>query len=98
MGQILAAGLANIKSPRPVVKEAVEETGVVVAHGLEKYLNAIGTIAAAAPLMGLLGTIIGMIEIFGSTGSAGVDPRVWPTAFRWRSTTRRWASSLQSPR
>jgi len=74
MGQILAAGLANIKSPRPVVKEAVEETGVVVAHGLEKYLNAIGTIAAAAPLMGLLGTIIGMIEIFGSTGSAGVDP------------------------
>lgn len=74
MGQVLAAGLINIKSPRPVVKEAVEETGVVVAHGLEKYLNAIGTIAAAAPLMGLLGTIIGMIEIFGSTGSAGVDP------------------------
>ena len=74
MGQILASGLANIKSPRPVVKEALEETGSVVAHGLEKYLNAIGTIAAAAPLMGLLGTIIGMIEIFGSTGSAGVDP------------------------
>ena len=74
MGQILASGLANIKSPRAVVKEALEETGSVVGHGLEKYLNAIGTIAAAAPLMGLLGTIIGMIEIFGSTGSAGVDP------------------------
>lgn len=74
MGQILAAGLANIKAPRPVVKEALEETGSVIGHGLEKYLNAIGTISAAAPLMGLLGTIIGMIEIFGSTGSAGVDP------------------------
>ena len=74
MGQILASGLANIKSPRAVVKEALEETGSVVGHGLEKYLNAIGTIAAAAPLMGLLGTIIGMSEIFGSTGSAGVDP------------------------
>ena len=74
MGQVLAAGLANIRAPRPIVKEAVEETGLIVAHGLEKYLNAIGTIAAAAPLMGLLGTIIGMIEIFGSTGTAGVDP------------------------
>ena len=62
MGQILAAGLANIKAPRPVVKEAIEETGSVVGYGLEKYLNAIGTISAAAPLMGLLGTIIGMIS------------------------------------
>ena len=50
MGQILAAGLANIKAPRPVVKEAIEEAGSVVGHGLEKYLNAIGTISAAAPL------------------------------------------------
>ena len=74
MGQILASGLANIKAPRPVVKEALEETGSVIGHGLEKNLNAIGTISAAAPLMGLLGTIIGMIEIFGSTGNAGVDP------------------------
>ncbi len=74
LGQILAAGLANIKAPRAVVKEAIEETGAVVAHSLERYLNMIGTIATAAPLMGLLGTIIGMIEIFGSQNAAGTNP------------------------
>lgn len=74
LGQVLASGLANIRSPRPVVKEAIEATGVVVAHSLERYLNALATIATAAPLMGLLGTIIGMIEIFGSQNAAGTDP------------------------
>jgi len=74
LGQVLAAGLANIRSPRPVVKEAIEAAGVVVAHGLEKYLNALATIATAAPLMGLLGTIIGMIEIFGSQTATGTNP------------------------
>lgn len=74
LGQILAAGLVNIKAPRPVVKEALEETGSVVGHGLERYLNAIGTIATAAPLMGLLGTVIGMIEIFGSQSAQGTNP------------------------
>ncbi|MFN3630826.1 MAG: MotA/TolQ/ExbB proton channel family protein [Casimicrobiaceae bacterium] len=74
LGQVLASGLANIRSPRPVVKEAIEATGVVVAHGLERYLNALATIATAAPLMGLLGTIIGMIEIFSSQNAVGTDP------------------------
>jgi biopolymer transport protein ExbB len=74
MGQILASGLANIRAPRPVVKEALEETGSVVGHGMERFLNALGTIAAAAPLMGLLGTIIGMIEIFGAQSSQGTNP------------------------
>jgi biopolymer transport protein ExbB len=74
LGEILAAGLANIKSSRPVVKEALEEAASVVGHKLERYLNMIGTIAAAAPLMGLLGTVIGMIEIFGSNTTGGVNP------------------------
>ncbi|MCS6997536.1 MAG: MotA/TolQ/ExbB proton channel family protein [Casimicrobiaceae bacterium] len=74
LGQVLAAGLANLGSPREVMKEAIEATGVVVAHGLEKYLNALATIATAAPLMGLFGTIVGMIEIFGSQNATGTDP------------------------
>jgi biopolymer transport protein ExbB len=74
LGNILAAGLANSKSPRPVVKEALEEAASVVGHQLERFLNALGTIAAAAPLMGLLGTVIGMIEIFGANQAQGVNP------------------------
>ncbi len=74
LGEVLAAGLANIKSPRPVVKEALEEAGSAVGHQLERFLNMIGTIATAAPLMGLLGTVVGMIEIFGSNQATGVNP------------------------
>jgi len=76
LGQILAAGLANIRAPRPVVKEALEETGSVVGHGLERFLNALATIATAAPLLGLLGTIFGMIDIFGSQSANGTNPAV----------------------
>jgi biopolymer transport protein ExbB len=74
LGRILAAGLANVKSPRPVMREAIEEVGRVVTHDLERFLTALGTIAAMAPLLGLLGTVIGMIEIFGSQSSAASNP------------------------
>jgi biopolymer transport protein ExbB len=74
LGRLLAAGLANVKSPRPVMKEAIEEVGRVVIHELERFLTTLGTIAAMAPLLGLFGTVIGMIEIFGSTGPAGSNP------------------------
>jgi biopolymer transport protein ExbB len=74
LGRILAAGLANVRSPRPVMKEAIEEVGRVVTHELERFLNSLGTIAAMAPLLGLFGTVIGMIEIFGSQGAASSNP------------------------
>ena len=61
LGRILTAGLANVKAPRPVMKEAIEEVGRVVTHDLERFLPTLGTLAAAAPLLGLLGTVIGMI-------------------------------------
>ena len=74
LGRILAAGLANIKSPRPVMQEAIEEAGRVVTHDLERFLTTLGTIAAMAPLLGLFGTVIGMIEIFGSQNRDRVEP------------------------
>jgi len=74
LGRILAAGLANVKAPRPVMKEAIEEVGRVVTHDLERFLTTLGTIAAMAPLLGLFGTVIGMIEIFGSQSAAGSNP------------------------
>ena len=76
LGRILAAGLANVKSPRPVMKEAIEEVGRVVTHDLDRFLPTLGTIAAIGPLLGLLGTVIGMIEIFGSQSSSGSNPIV----------------------
>ena len=74
LGRLLAAGLANIKSPRAVVKESIEEVGRVVTHELDRFLTTLGTIAAMAPLLGLFGTVIGMIEIFGSQTAAGSNP------------------------
>jgi biopolymer transport protein ExbB len=74
LGRVLAAGLANAKSPRPVMKEAIEEVGHLVAHDLERFLTTLGTIAAMAPLLGLFGTVVGMIEIFGSQTAAGSNP------------------------
>ncbi|CAG0968345.1 Tol-Pal system protein TolQ [Burkholderiales bacterium] len=74
LGRLLAAGLANVRSPRPVMKEAIEEVGRVVIHELERFLTSLGTIAAMAPLMGLFGTVVGMIEIFGSQTSTGSNP------------------------
>jgi biopolymer transport protein ExbB len=74
LGRILAAGIANIRSPRPVMKEAIEEAGRLVAHDLDRFLTTLGTIAAMAPLLGLFGTVVGMIEIFGSQTAAGSNP------------------------
>lgn len=76
LGRILAAGLANAGQERQVMKEAIEETGRHVAHELERFLNTLGTIAAITPLMGLLGTVIGIMQIFGTITEAGVgDPQ-----------------------
>ncbi|MFC2973649.1 MotA/TolQ/ExbB proton channel family protein [Azotobacter bryophylli] len=72
LGQILAAGLANSKHGREVMKECIEEAAARVIHDLERYLNALGTIAGIAPLLGLLGTVLGMIEIFGSFMGSGM--------------------------
>jgi biopolymer transport protein ExbB len=75
LGTVLAAGLRNHKSSRYVMKEAIEEAGRGVAHDLERFLTTLGTIATAAPLLGLFGTVIGMIEIFGSQSPTGTNPQ-----------------------
>jgi biopolymer transport protein ExbB len=75
LGTVLAAGLRNHKSSRYVMKEAIEEAGRAVAHDLERFLTTLGTIATAAPLLGLFGTVIGMIEIFGSQSPTGTNPQ-----------------------
>ncbi|MDH3320958.1 MAG: MotA/TolQ/ExbB proton channel family protein [Betaproteobacteria bacterium] len=75
LGEVLAAGLRNRRSSRYVMKEAVEEAGRTVAHELERFLTTLGTIATAAPLLGLFGTVIGMIEIFGSQSPSGANPQ-----------------------
>lgn len=74
MGRVFAAGLRNMNGSRELMKEALEEAGRSVAHELERYLPALGTIATVAPLLGLLGTVIGMIEIFGAQSPGGGDP------------------------
>nr|WP_276583802.1 MotA/TolQ/ExbB proton channel family protein [Pseudomonas sp. RIT-PI-AD] len=71
LGEVLAAGLANSKHGREIMKECIEEAAARVIHELERYLNTLGTIAAMAPLMGLLGTVIGMIQIFSAFMGAG---------------------------
>jgi biopolymer transport protein ExbB len=71
LGEVLAAGLRNERSPRHVMKEAIEEAGRSTAHNLERFLTTLGTIATAAPLLGLFGTVVGMIEIFGSQAPTG---------------------------
>lgn len=77
LGRILAAGLANRRHAPDVVKEAIEDAGRHVVPELERYLNPLGTIAAIAPFLGLLGTVLGMIEMFAGIGSHGLgDPSV----------------------
>jgi len=75
LGAVLAAGLRNHRSSRYVMKEAIDEAGRHVAHDLERFLTTLGTIATAAPLLGLFGTVIGMIEIFGSQSPTGTNPQ-----------------------
>lgn len=75
LGRVLAAGLRNVNASREVMKESIEEAGRAVTHELEKYLSALATIASVSPLMGLFGTVVGMIEIFGSQSpTGGSDP------------------------
>ena len=72
LGQMLATGLANRNAPREVVKESIEDVGRHVVHELERYLSPLGTIAAISPLLGLLGTVIGMIKVFAAITANGV--------------------------
>ena len=64
IGRILAAGLANAKHGREIMKESIQEEASHVVHEMERFLTALGTVAAIAPLLGLLGTVIGMIKVF----------------------------------
>jgi len=77
LGEIMAAGLSNSKHGREIMKESIQEAAGKVIHELERYLNTLGTIAAITPLLGLLGTVIGMIDVFSAimiqgTGNTGV--------------------------
>lgn len=77
LGEVFAAGLANMGHGRQVMKDAMEDAGSKVSHDIERFLSALGTIAAIAPLLGLLGTVVGMIDVFAEirvsgTGNAAV--------------------------
>ncbi len=74
LGRIFAAGLKNVKNSPEVMKESIEETGRVVAHDLSRFLTALGTIASISPLLGLFGTMVGMIEIFGAQSATESAP------------------------
>lgn len=77
LGMVLAAGLVNRNHSREIMKESIEETGRHVAHDLERFLNTLGTIASISPLLGLLGTVIGMIKVFTVITAQGVgDPSI----------------------
>jgi biopolymer transport protein ExbB len=71
LGRILAAGLANASHGRDVMKESIQDAASHVVHELERYLNTLGTIAAVAPLLGLLGTVVGMIKVFAQIMAQG---------------------------
>lgn len=75
LGQVLAAGLRNVNNSREIMKESIEEAGSAVAHELNRYLTTLGTIASISPLMGLFGTVVGMIEIFGSQAPGTGSPQ-----------------------
>jgi biopolymer transport protein ExbB len=74
LGKVFAAGLKNIKNSPEVMKDSIEEAGRGAAHSLERFLTTLGTIASISPLLGLFGTVIGMIEIFGSQNAGGAAP------------------------
>jgi biopolymer transport protein ExbB len=77
LGQILAAGLINRDRERSIMKDSIEDTGRHVVHELGRYLDALGTVAAITPLLGLLGTVIGMVKVFAAITTHGVgDPTV----------------------
>jgi len=75
LGRVFVAGLKNLENSKDAMREAIEEAGLEIAQEMDRYLTTPGTIATMAPLLGLLGTIIGMIEIFGASTPTGVtDP------------------------
>ncbi len=77
LGAILSAGLLNSRYGREIMKESILEAGRQAAHELERFLNSLGTIASVTPLLGLLGTVLGMIKVFAAIMSHGVgDPGV----------------------
>lgn len=77
LGEILAAGLVNRHREREIIKESIEDAGRQVVHDLERFLNSLGTIASISPLLGLLGTVIGMVKVFAAITTHGVgDPTV----------------------
>ena len=76
LGRIFAAGLKNINGSHEVLREAIEEAGRSVRRDMERFLTSLGTIASISPLLGLFGTVVGMIEIFGSQSAAGNSPAI----------------------
>ena len=72
MGRVLAAGLMNAKHGREIMKESIEHEASQAIHELERFLNPLGTVATITPLLGLLGTVIGMIKVFAEIQLAGV--------------------------
>lgn len=74
LGRIFAAGLINLKSSRDVMKDAIEDAGQTAVLELERFLNTLGTIATVTPLLGLFGTVVGMIEIFASQTPGSGNP------------------------
>lgn len=74
LGRIFSAALRNANSSREIMKEAIEEEGRAVAHELERFLTTLGTIATAAPLWGLFGSVLGMVELFGALRPTGGNP------------------------
>ena len=76
LGKILAAGLANRHRDRAVIKESIEDTGRHVVHELDRFIGALGTIASLSPLMGLLGTALGFIQIFSALQAKGSQAHI----------------------
>ncbi|MEW6590558.1 MAG: MotA/TolQ/ExbB proton channel family protein [Pseudomonadota bacterium] len=74
LGRVFAVALKNAHNSREVMKESIEESGRAVTHELDRFLTSLGTIASMAPLLGLLGTVVGMIEIFGAQTATGTNP------------------------
>lgn len=72
LGRVLAAGLVNRNRPREIMKEAIEETGRHEIHELERFLSALGTIASVTPLLGLLGSVVGLMEVFNTMTTQGI--------------------------
>jgi biopolymer transport protein ExbB len=75
LGRVFAAGLRNVNNSREIMKESIEEAGSAVAHELSRYLTTLGTIASISPLMGLFGTVVGMVEIFASQTPGTGNPQ-----------------------